>query len=90
MRGRNDSRYEQFWISHEMIEQELRPVVLNSDRQTDRFKKNYSIDANGRKQISLAELHDTFLCNQPYLGLHHVYGTAIYVCLRILHFCMAL
>ena len=89
MRGRNDSRYEQFWISHEMIEQELRPVVLNSDRQTDR--QNYSIDSNGRKQVSLADLHDTFLCNQPYLGLHHVYyRTAIYVCLCILHFCMAL
>ena len=40
MSGRNLSRYEQFEISPEMIEQELRPATY----LTDRFKENYSID----------------------------------------------
>ena len=35
VRERNDSRYEQFEISPEMSEQELRPVVCEQ-RQTDR------------------------------------------------------
>ena len=45
VRGRNDSRYEQFDISPEPIEQELRPAVCDQ-RQTDidRFKENSSID----------------------------------------------
>ena len=38
-----DSRYEQFEISREMIEQELHPVVCEQ-RQTDIFKENYNID----------------------------------------------
>ena len=51
MRGRNDSRYEQFEISSETIEQELRPVVcehLQTDRRTytDIFKDTYSVDYN--------------------------------------------
>ena len=41
MRGRNDSRNEQFEISPETIEQELR---LNLQTATDRSKANYSID----------------------------------------------
>ena len=43
MRERNDRRYEQFEISAEKIEQELRPVVCEQ-RQTDRFKENYTTD----------------------------------------------
>ena len=43
MRERNDSRYEQFEISPETIEQEMRSVVCEQ-RQTDRFKENYNID----------------------------------------------
>ena len=39
---RNDSRYEQFEISSEMIEQELQTVDCEQ-RQTDRFKDNYII-----------------------------------------------
>ena len=34
MKGRNDSRYEQFEISPETVEQELRPAVCEH-RQTD-------------------------------------------------------
>ena len=47
MRGRNDSWYEQFEISPETIEQELQTAVCiqrQTDRQTGRFKENYSID----------------------------------------------
>ena len=47
MSGRNFSRYEQFEISPEMIEQELRPAVCEqrqAGRQTDKFQENYSID----------------------------------------------
>ena len=43
MRERNDSRYEQFEISPETIEQELCTVVCEQ-RQTDMFKENYNID----------------------------------------------
>ena len=41
MRGRNDSRYEQFEISPETIEQEF----ANNDRHrpTGRFKENYKL-----------------------------------------------
>ena len=35
VRERNDSCYEQFEISPETVEQELRPAVCESDRQTD-------------------------------------------------------
>ena len=48
MRERSDSRWhcgEQFEISSKTIEQELQPVVCEQ-RQTDRFKENYSIDVN--------------------------------------------
>ena len=42
VRGRNESRYEQFEIYPESIEQELRPVVCEQ-RQTDVFEKKYSM-----------------------------------------------
>ena len=41
VRERNDSRYEQFEISPETIEQERRPAVCKQ-RQTDILKENYS------------------------------------------------
>ena len=40
LRERNDSRNEQFDISPETCEQELRPVVCEQ-RETDRFRENY-------------------------------------------------
>ena len=43
LRERNDSRYEQFEISPETIEQELLPVD-SEQTVTDRFKENYNID----------------------------------------------
>ena len=43
MTGCTVSQYEQFEISPETIEQELRPAVCEH-RQTDRYKENYSID----------------------------------------------
>ena len=42
MRGRNVNRCEQFEISPETIEQELRPVVCEQ-RQSDAFYKSYSM-----------------------------------------------
>ena len=45
MREKNGSRYEQFETSPETIEQEVRPVDCDQ-RQTDRFKENYSMDDN--------------------------------------------
>ena len=44
-------RYEQLETSHETIEQELRPAVYEhrqTDRQTDRFKGNYSRLSNDK------------------------------------------
>ena len=38
-----------FEISPEKVEQELRPVVCEQ-QQTDRFKENYSIDASRKTQ----------------------------------------
>ena len=49
MTGRNDSRYEQFEISLEAIELELRSAVCEH-RHLDRFKDNYSIDIIHRCQ----------------------------------------
>ena len=43
MTGCTARRYDQFEISPEAIEQELRPAVCER-RQTDRLKANYSID----------------------------------------------
>ena len=43
VRRRNDSRYEQFRISPETIQQEMRPVVCEQ-RQTNIFKENYNTD----------------------------------------------
>ena len=51
MRERNDSRYEQFEISPETIEQELRPVVCEQ-RQTDICKASYSIDCTKLFRLS--------------------------------------
>ena len=43
MREMNDNVYEQFEISPDMIEQELRPVVCEK-QQTDKFNEKYNID----------------------------------------------
>ena len=45
MRERNESRYEQFEISSETIEQELRPIDCEQ-RQTDRFTEIFDIDCS--------------------------------------------
>ena len=50
MRGRNDSRYEQFETSPESTEQELLPAVCEQQK-TDRFKENYSIDLMSKMLI---------------------------------------
>ena len=42
VRGRNVSRYEQFEISPEAIEQKLRPVV-REQRKTDVFEKKNTV-----------------------------------------------
>ena len=60
MRGGTDSRYEQFETSPETIEDELRLAVCKQ-RQTDRFKENYSID--GHECLS----DDTKTCETPQL-----------------------
>ena len=85
VRGRNDiyhSRYKQFEISPETIEQELRPEVCEQG-QTGRFKENYSIDTC---HFTEAGCSCTSL-DVTTLAIRHALDIGLGVCIMFLSHC---